>query len=62
MEALILLMVSVCLLSLYGLIYVTLRLIGNAGSYEKSQFRSSLLVMLVLLIISGVSATFLIMS
>ncbi|MCL7746998.1 MULTISPECIES: hypothetical protein [Halalkalibacter] len=62
MEALILLMISVCLLSLYGLVYVSLRLVGNVKSCEKAQFRNSLLVMLVLLLISGVSATFLIMS
>ncbi|MDT8862019.1 hypothetical protein N0O92_17555 [Alkalihalobacillus sp. MEB130] len=62
MEALILLMVSVCLLSLYGLVYVSIRLVGDVRSNERTEFRNSLLIMLVLLLVSGTTAIFLIMT
>ncbi|MFC0473687.1 hypothetical protein ACFFHM_25045 [Halalkalibacter kiskunsagensis] len=62
MEALILLLLSVCLLSLYGLIYVSVRLAGNIQNEEKKQFRNSFLTMLILLLCSGAFATLLLIS
>ncbi|MFC0561789.1 hypothetical protein [Halalkalibacter alkalisediminis] len=63
MEALILLLISICLLSTYGFIYVSSRLVGNMrNEEERGQFRNSFFVLLTLLLISGTSVLFLIFS
>ncbi|ARK29170.1 hypothetical protein [Halalkalibacter krulwichiae] len=63
MEALILLLISVCLLSLYGLVYVSFRLVGNSkNTVEKKQFRNSLVAMLALFVVSGISVILLVTS
>ncbi|GAE25887.1 hypothetical protein JCM9140_1908 [Halalkalibacter wakoensis JCM 9140] len=61
MEALILLLISVCLLSLYGLVYVSIRLVGDVKSNEKNEFKQSLFYMITFLLISGLSVAFLLL-
>jgi hypothetical protein len=61
MEALILLLISICLLSMYGFVYVSFRLVGNFRKEgEREQFRNSFFVLLTLLVTSGISVVFLI--
>ncbi|WP_227937860.1 hypothetical protein [Alkalihalobacillus deserti] len=63
MEALILLLISICLLSMYGFVYVSFRLVGETkNEEERGQFRNSFLVLLMLLLVSGSSVFFLIFS
>jgi hypothetical protein len=59
MDALILLLLSICLVTVYGLIYVAVRLADNIKSEEKKQFRITFLTMLILILCSGGGATFL---
>ncbi|WP_035665185.1 hypothetical protein [Halalkalibacter akibai] len=62
MEALILLLISICLLSLYGFVYVTFRLVGHSRKEEKNQFRNSFYVLLFFSIVSGISVILLLTS
>ncbi|NEU31512.1 hypothetical protein GN156_12130 [bacterium LRH843] len=61
MDALILLLISVCLLSSYGFIFVSVRLY-RMKQERQNQYRKSFVVFLCLIIISGSSATMLILS
>lgn len=63
MEALILLLISICLLSTYGVVYVSFRLAGHTrNEEERGQFRNSFMVLLTLLLVSGTFALFLLFS
>ena len=63
MEALILLLISICLLSMYGFVYVSVQLVGNTrNEEERGQFKHSFFMLLTMLLISGTSVLFLIFS
>lgn len=62
MEAVILLLISVCLLSIYGFVYVSLRLRSKVRHDEQSQFKRTFIVLLILVLISGSSAAMLVLS
>ncbi|MET3505869.1 hypothetical protein [Halalkalibacter oceani] len=61
MEAFILLLISVCLLSIYGFIYVSYRLLRKVKQEEKSQFKKTFVILLFLAVLSGSSATWLVL-
>ncbi|MCM3712638.1 hypothetical protein M3202_00955 [Alkalihalobacillus oceani] len=61
MEAFILLLISVCLLSIYGFIYVAYRLLRKVKQEEKSQFKKTFVILLFLAVLSGSSATWLVL-
>ena len=62
MEAVILLLISVCLLSVYGFVYVSLRLRSQVRQDEQSQLKRTFIVLLILVLISGSSATMLVLT
>lgn len=61
MEAFILLLISVCLLSIYGFIYVSYRLVRKVKQEERSQFKKTFFILLFLAVLSGSSATWLVL-
>ncbi|TWI56217.1 hypothetical protein [Halalkalibacter nanhaiisediminis] len=62
MEAIILLLISACLLSAYGFIYVSLRLARKVRKDERRQFKTTFIVLLFILLISGSSAAMLVLT
>ncbi len=61
MEAFILLLISICLLSIYGFVYVSLQLLSKVRQEEHIQFKKTFIVLFVILLMSGSSAMLLVL-